>query len=143
MNLESSQLYVLKELGIPVWQMRTADETVNDSPIEAIDLTAYSCILITDLIEQGSAEQRLLTAILHAGNIDAEKTVILSATQAEHQVRDLEIKTVICFGQSSKLEPTLPNLINIPALSELLAKPSLKAIAWVNLTKGIGQSAAA
>jgi DNA polymerase III psi subunit len=129
MSLAAEQLYALQEMGIPVWQLRDHPEQ-----IEPVDLSNCETVIVCEHFEPGSPQHHLLTAILNALHIDIATVARMSIQQAQHQLGELALKSVICFGEETKAglaEQTAVSLKFVTAsLSTLLAKPQLKAEAW-------------
>lgn len=133
MALAVSQYQTLHQIGIPVWELRS-EQASNSAAVlvdTALDLSNASHIVICEIPEQGSPEQRLLNAILTVIGFPIESVACLMPEQAMLQQTELKDKTVISFAET-ELELETPNL---PTLTAQLKQPQLKALVWSTLSE--------
>jgi hypothetical protein len=154
MQLNSSQLSILAEIGIAVWELRTAsNDSVENLRVkhvtEKTELSrlrySQSWIVVVDTLEANTAEQRLLYAMLQAINVNLDDVgVVARADFARLDLAQEINKVMLVFGKSNDLSETFgqsnkqasqDSILTIftLGLDELLSNPVKKALAWQHL----------
>ncbi|MDF1588035.1 MAG: DNA polymerase III subunit psi [Gammaproteobacteria bacterium] len=155
MQLNSSQLSILEEIGIPVWELRP--QNVEPRPQQREILTAetkiqcqQSWIVVVDKIEDNSAKQSLLYAMLKAINVSYDDVAVI--TSNDYLMLDLDStnnKIVLVLGSaalsyidgiSETLEQCRGKIHQVDidtvvsyGLDQLLNDPNKKAVVWQDL----------
>lgn len=151
MQLSQRQQQTLAALDIPVWKRRQTVPVMNDVVVTEdiaitanIDLSPAVWVVTASTVVDDKA-QRLLGAMLKAVGLSRKAVAMLNCEQiqavAEAEMYD---KTVLVLGNLSELvpettDPAQPEKIAHHAdshwivtysLSEIMARPSLKASVW-------------
>ncbi len=160
MQLNSSQLSILAEIGIPVWELRPASTAQNfeldTHGLEQVlsDQTEIQrqqpWIVVTDEIEPNSAKQSLLYAMLKAINLSYDDVAVITSTDYSRLVLDsannkimlaLGHQALNCIkGISESIEHCRGKIHQVDidtvvsyGLDELLNNPTKKAAVWQDL----------
>lgn len=155
MQLNSRQLSILDQIGIPVWELR--GQNVGSSLQEREVLTGetkiqcqQSWIVVVEKIEANSAKQSLLYAMLKAINVSYDDVAVI--TSNEYPMLDLDAtnnKLVLVLGRAAlscidgisesfehcrgKIHQTDIDTVVSYGLDELLNNPHKKAAVWQDL----------
>jgi len=156
MDLTPGQLSSLKEMGIPVWEFRTAEAEQTDSVVEQLVSTEPSeqllnCDWVVLIDAQAYSEQarQLLHAMLYAIGVEHNQVAIIDSEQlASLQNLPSQNKVLFVLGEQlaqSLLSDTvsrgaihqafntqITTVVSF-SLDELLASPVNKALAWQDL----------
>lgn len=155
MQLESRQLAMLVEMGIPVWELRT-EQSVDILPVAELTVPVLNENLLQRdwfiLVEQqimNEQEQRLLYAMLSTIDVTRQQINIVTLEQLP-QIEQVPAKGKLLFvlgstnlqlllgGDSSRGEvhQTLSSgVVTVVSFSlkELLESPERKVLAWQDL----------
>ena len=154
MILDSDQLTILHEMGIPLWELRTDDLHDASAEPETISEERYQLatpwIILVDSLEVNSVEHNLLHAILRAIGLTDEQFSIISIADYARLQLSTDNQYLLCFGPDSL--STIDNQLDFSAirgqviqeertvfathaLADLIKQPQLKGIVWQDLTK--------
>lgn len=147
MSLQPYQLSALAQMGIPVWERRSAQsDAVHAGVTEALSLNPGSnCLLLIDNDALVPAQQKLLAAMLRAINVDLSQLTWLNTTHVEaiKNYTGQPIVLLVCGFQSiEQLALTTEPVqslnrdvvaATLPDLDLMLSEPSRKADAWLAL----------
>ncbi|MBE0439276.1 MAG: DNA polymerase III subunit psi [Gammaproteobacteria bacterium] len=155
MQLNSSQLSILEEIGIPVWELRL--QNVEPALQQREVLTAetkiqyqQSWIVVVDKIEDNSSKQALLYAMLKAINVSYDDVAVI--TSDDYLMLDLDStnnKIMLVLGSAAlsyidgisesieqcrgKIHQIDSDIVVSYGLDELLNDPTKKAAVWQDL----------
>ncbi|MFW5451878.1 MAG: DNA polymerase III subunit psi [Methylophagaceae bacterium] len=152
MEFTPGQLSTLKEIGIPVWELRTANTEPAVSSVDAEpdeQLLQCHCMVMVESQITNEQAQRLLHAMLLAIGISSQQTVIVTPEQLA-QLHNLpsQNKVLLVLGAAlaqslfddgvsrgqthQTLRSQLTTVIS-SSLDELLSSPENKAFVWQDL----------
>lgn len=158
MQLNANQLSILKEIGIPVWELRPvnqasqADNLVSEPDDQFVTKRQYqhAWIIVVDSLDANSAQQRLLYAMLKSINVPVEDVAVVTTTDyAQIELVPSNNKLMLVLGDNAyscvKGEPSLIEqnrggvhqyeiaTIASYGLDQLLSDTAKKAMVWQDL----------
>ena len=156
MELTPRQLSSLKEMGLPVWEFRSAEPQQTLAVAEQLDSTEPSeqllnCdwVVLIDAQTYSDQARQLLHAMLHAIGIEQSQVAIIDSDQLAqlenipsqkkvlfilggHLAKSLLSDTINRGSVHQALNSQITTVISF-SLDELLASPANKALVWQDL----------
>ena len=119
----------LSAMGIPVWKERLVESWFL-KPLNTVNNPQYAILVGSDETIISPEGKLLLKNLLQAIGWPMSACVFLQWTQKATNHSLVNIKASLSFG-SAPLK--LPNLCELPTLSDLLSQPNQKKKAWQQL----------